>query len=170
MITVGLGIALALSQPNGETVSLLRAPQATSDIRTSLPPEATARPAIAEDVAALLAALNTARASSGLRPLVLDPRLCAIAQSHGIDMATRRYFDHLTPEGVTPFGRLDRAHYRYGYAGENLALDRDAASAHHALLLSSEHRSNMLEPHYARVGIATIGSATGQIFVEEFSD
>jgi uncharacterized protein YkwD len=66
--------------------------------------------------------------------------------------------------------RPDGAHIPYGYAGENLALDRDVASAHRALLGSHEHRGNMLEAHYARVGIAAVGSADGEIFVEDFSD
>jgi len=44
------------------------------------------------------------------------------------------------------------------------------ASAHRALLGSHEHRGNMLEAHYARVGIAAVGSADGEIFVEDFSD
>lgn len=122
------------------------------------------------DVEAMLLALNAVRAEKGLRPLALDPRLCAIARSHGFDMATRGYFDHTSPEGVSPFGRLDRAHYAYGYAGENLALDRDVASAHRALLGSTEHRDNMLESHYLRVGIAAVASPSGEIFVEEFSD
>lgn len=169
MVTVGLGIALALSQ-QGESASLLRAPASIVERSSSVPANALSHGTLPADAATLLAALNATRSLQGLRPLVLDARLCAIAESHGIDMATRRYFDHMSPEGISPFERMDRAHYRYGYAGENLALDRNAAAAHRALLGSSEHRSNMLEPHYSRVGIAAVGSAIGEIFVEDFSD
>lgn len=170
VVTVGLSVALALAQKKNESPSLSHGSAAISERRATLPSEALSGVASATDVATLLAALNLLRSSKGLRVLVLDPRLCAIAQSHGLDMATRRYFDHTSPEGITPFGRLDGAHIPYGYAGENLALDRDVASAHRALLGSYEHRGNMLEAHYARVGIAAVGSADGEIFVEDFSD
>lgn len=122
------------------------------------------------NVSKLLSALNAARVATGLRPLVLDSRLCAIARAHGLDMSHRGYFDHVSPEGATPFDRLDRAHFRYGYAGENLALDRDAEAAHRAFTASLPHRRNMLGEHYARVGIAAVESPSGTLFVEDFSD
>jgi len=122
------------------------------------------------DVATLLTGLNAVRRAQGLLPLVLDARLCAIAEHHGVDMATRRYFAHDSPEGVSPFGRMSGAHYRFGYAGENLALERDAAAAHRALAASPGHRENMLEPHFVHVGIAAVAARDGKIVVEDFSD
>lgn len=120
--------------------------------------------------AALLAELNQVRATQGLRPLVLDVRLCAVARAHGADMAARTYFEHDSPEGLTPFDRLARAHVRYGYAGENLALAPDLTSAGRLLLASPEHRRNVLEPHFTRVGIAAVDSPRGELLVEDFSD
>ena len=120
--------------------------------------------------AALFAEVNGQRALRGLRLLVLDERLCTVARSHGRDMAERKYFEHVSPEGLTPFDRLDRAHVRYAYAAENLALAPDLQSASRALLDSREHRANMLEPHFTRVGIAAVDSASGVLFVEDFSD
>ena len=118
----------------------------------------------------MLRALNAARVANGLRRLALDPRLCTIARSHAFDMVERGYFGHVSPDGVSPFDRMVRAHYRFGYAGENLALDRSARAAALALWQSSEHRNNILEPHYAKVGIAAVASTDGEIFVEDFSD
>jgi uncharacterized protein YkwD len=123
-----------------------------------------------DEARALFRDLNAIRAAKGLRPLTLEPRLCEIADSHAADMVARRYFGHDTPEGVSPFGRMDRAGWHYGYAGENLALDVDEQAASRTLYRSNGHRDNMLEPHYRHVGIAAVQSAEGEIFVEDFSD
>lgn len=167
MTTVGIGLALVLSHTKRESLP-------TSVSAAILRPRAAAGPGlgkrIARDVETMLGALNSVRVANGLSALVLDPTLCAIARSHGDDMAHRNYFDHTSPEGVSPFDRLARARYRYGYAGENLALDSDPISAERALFASAEHRNNMLEAHYLRVGIAAVPSPSGEIFVEDFSD
>ena len=123
-----------------------------------------------DDAAAMLMTINAERASRGLAPLAFDDRLCAIARSHAEDMVQRSYFGHSTPEGVSPFERMNRAHYRFSYAGENIALDQNVAAAGNALWQSSEHRSNILEPHFERVGIAAVNSTDGEIFVVDFSD
>jgi len=122
------------------------------------------------DIRVLLSALNAERTSRGLAPLGLDPNLCKIARSYASEMAERNFFGHTSPDGDTPFKRMDRAHYRYGYAGENIALDESPASAAQALWRSNSHRENILEPHYSKVGIGAIESASGEIFVEDFSD
>jgi uncharacterized protein YkwD len=122
------------------------------------------------DAQALLQDINAHRTGSGLAPLTLDPRLCAIAREHAVDMAARSYFGHNSPDGESPFERMDRAHYGYGYAGENLALDQSVEAAAAALWHSPEHRENILEPHYARLGVAAVVSPAGEIVVEDFSD
>ena len=122
------------------------------------------------DVRSLLETVNARRTAQGLAPLQLEPRLCAIAYAHAADMVIRSYFDHNTPEGISPFGRMDRAHYAYGYAGENIALDQSEAAAELALWHSPEHRDNMLGSHYVRVGISAVTSHDGVIVVEDFSD
>jgi uncharacterized protein YkwD len=124
----------------------------------------------ADDARALWADLNATRRSAGLRTLVLEPRLCRIAQAHAADMVARRYFAHVSPDGVGPFERLTRAGWRYGYAGENLALDVSEEQAERHLLASTPHRENMLEPHYLRVGIAVVATDSREVFVEIFSD
>jgi len=124
----------------------------------------------AAEARALWADLNATRLSAGLRTLVLEPRLCRIAQAHAEDMVARRYFDHVSPDGIGPFERLTRAGWRYGYAGENLALDVSEEDAERHLLASPAHRENMLEPHYQRVGIAVVATESREVFVEIFSD
>ncbi len=122
------------------------------------------------DAQALLRDLNAARAAAGLVPLSMEPRLCDLARAHALDMVAHRFFGHASSDGSTPFQRMRRAGYQYRAAGENLALDVNAHSAHEMLWRSNAHRANMLEPQFARVGIAAVATANGEIFVEDFSD
>jgi uncharacterized protein YkwD len=122
------------------------------------------------DAEMLLRDLNQARAASGLGPLSLEPRLCALAREHAIDMVEHRFFGHASSDGASPFQRMRRAGYQYRAAGENLALDVDEPSAHALLWGSNEHRANMLEPQFGHVGIAAVATSNGEIFVEDFSD
>ncbi len=122
------------------------------------------------DARAMLATVNAERADHGLPPLTYDERLSEIARSHARDMVLRSYFAHETPEGESPFERMARAGYRFSYAGENIALDGDVDAAGRALFASTEHRENILQPHFNRVGIAAVASTDGEVFVEDFSD
>jgi uncharacterized protein YkwD len=54
---------------------------------------------------------NKYREFRGLAPLSYDPDLAAIAKSHSIDMASRGYFSHETPEGIDPTARAEEAKY-----------------------------------------------------------
>lgn len=119
---------------------------------------------------AMFDAVNRERAGSGRPPLVFDGRLAVLARDHALDMAERNYFSHETPAGLSPFDRMAQANYRFDYAGENMALDEDAAAADQLLWKSPEHRDNTLQPHFARIGIAAVRTSEGELFVEDFSD
>ena len=74
-------------------------------------------------------------------------------------MESRRFFDHINPDGERPTDRARRAGYDHG-VGENIALniagEDDAATAtamHEQLFLSPGHRQNMLSNHYAEIGV-----------------
>jgi uncharacterized protein YkwD len=168
-----LGIALAASLTAPHSIPLSSASQAiTSQSQQTLVRQIGSRTVAdrSNDAQAMLNALNTRRASKGLTPLALDPSLTAVAFEHAADMALRSYFDHNSPEGVSPFGRMDNAHIAYGYAGENLALDQSTGAAELALWQSPEHRDNILGSHYVKVGIAAVDTTDGLIFVEDFTD
>jgi uncharacterized protein YkwD len=123
------------------------------------------------DIDVLLRSMNAERLASGLRPLHLDRRLCELAYEHAADMKRRKYLSHSTPEGLSPFARMDALRIRYGYAGEILALDQDVRTIFWDFWNSPEHRANMLEPHYVHVGIASVEVPfEGVIVVEDFSD
>lgn len=120
---------------------------------------------------AMLADLNATRAHAGLPALTLDERLSQVAVEHGLDMAQKNYFEHDSPDGETPFDRMRDADAPFSYAGENLALAPSEPAAYRALLQSAPHLRNILQPHFARVGIAAVRKADGEmLFVQDFTD
>ena len=123
------------------------------------------------DERAMLGDVNNARSHNGMDALVRDEKLNAIARLHARDMIVRHYFGHETPDGQTFEERFRLAGAPYHYAGENIAEIGDEPSAHKALMASPEHRDNILESHYRKIGIAAIsvGDYT-TLYVQEFSD
>jgi len=81
--------------------------------------------------------INEKRQQNGLSSLSYDPFLADIARGHSWDMAGRNYFEHESPEGLTPRDRGNIAGYpcirvigRYTYEGiaENLYQGYRASS------------------------------------------
>jgi uncharacterized protein YkwD len=57
------------------------------------------------------------------QPLAFNPILVAAARLHSQDMAGRRYFDHITPEGLTPLQRVRAAGLRrFKGPGESISF------------------------------------------------
>ncbi|MDB5043121.1 MAG: hypothetical protein JWN27_3847 [Candidatus Eremiobacteraeota bacterium] len=126
---------------------------------------------VADEARALFADVNATRVSHGLRPLVADEGLDALALAVARHMAELRYFGHTDPSGVTFGDRLRAAGYQYRYAAENLAFNRDELHANAALLQSPVHYENIVDRHPHKLGIAVLAAGEGEIFyVEEFSD
>ncbi len=115
--------------------------------------------------------LNTERVHNGLSPLASDTDLRDVGRAHAKDMLKRGYFSHYTPEGLTPFDRMNKARLKYSFAGENLAFAPSTEFAMTGLMNSPEHRENILDPHYTKVGIGVInGGVYGKMYTQEFSD
>jgi uncharacterized protein YkwD len=120
---------------------------------------------------AMLDLINKERKSRGLTELIPDESLRFVALEHAKDMAERGYFSHFTPEGLSPFDRMERAGISYNFAGENLALAPDVRIAMDGLMKSPGHRANILSRNFGRVGIGVIDLGVyGEMFVQEFSD
>lgn len=119
----------------------------------------------------MLQMVNEQRAQQGLAVLVMDNLLQKVAQEHAQDMFSRGYFSHYTPEGKSPFERMNDAGVIYTAAGENLAFSPTVDLAMQGLLKSPGHRANILSPNFRRVGIGIIdGGIYGEMFAQEFSD
>ena len=120
----------------------------------------------------LVQSANTARQETKNKTLTVNPLLTRAAQLKANDMATKGYFAHTSPSGVTPWYWLSQAGYRYSTAGENLAVDFiDSSDVHRAWMDSPSHRANILNAGYTEIGIATAtGTYKGYetIFVVQF--
>jgi uncharacterized protein YkwD len=119
----------------------------------------------------MLDRINVERSIYGVRSLGADACLGALARERASDMATRRYFGHVTPDGRTPWDVMRADGCAFHYAAENIAQAPNAAAAIEELWKSPEHRRNTLDPHYAKIGIgaARLGDGT-ELFVEDFTD
>lgn len=164
----------ALLLPLGSLVlaPVVSAPKEHASVIALAMPRDTTAVDRAADASQMFAHVNEKRTAMGLPPLQFDPQLARVAAAHARDMVERRYFGHETPEGVSPFDRMRRAGVSFGYAGENIAMNADEPSASTAFWHSDEHRANILQRHYAKVGIAAVRTegGYGEIFVQEFSD
>lgn len=117
----------------------------------------------------MLDLVNEERVANGLQPLAPDPELTEVARAHSTDMFARGYFAHDTPEGLTPFDRMQNANVRFLVAGENLALAPTVSIAHTGLMNSPGHRANILRPQFGRVGIGIMdGGMRGLMVSQEF--
>lgn len=100
---------------------------------------------------------NAERQKAGLPPLGENAALARSAQLKGEHMLRHDYFDHTSPDGVSPWAWFDLAKYSYVYAGENLAIDfSEAEDVVAAWMQSSGHRRNLLADRYTEVGIAVV--------------
>ena len=71
-----------------------------------------------------------------------------------MDMGTRDYFDHYTPEGLGPGDRIDQAGYEGSAWGENIAWGYPTPEAVVAGWMNSPgHRANILRDEYTHLGV-----------------
>jgi len=103
----------------------------------------------------LLDAINDARETYHVQPLVRDARLDRWAREHSDEMIKQRYFGHSAHLERLP-GQV---------VGENLAWCSSWLRIHAiiaAWLASPEHRANLLRPGFHRVGIGVaVGLLSG---------
>jgi uncharacterized protein YkwD len=98
--------------------------------------------------------VNQQRSAAGCAALTVDSRLTAAARGHSQDMAQRNYFDHNTPEGVTPWTRITNAGYHFSTAAENIAEGQPTpAAVMDAWMNSPGHRANILNCALRNIGV-----------------
>jgi uncharacterized protein YkwD len=125
----------------------------------------------------MLALINAERARAGVGPLHVDATLNTIAQARSQDMINRNYFSHHIPGGGMVFDILDRDHVAYEMAGENIALNnyidfysmaQTVQQTNVDLMNSPEHRANLLEPKYTKLGLGVaFEKSSGKLIVTE---
>lgn len=98
--------------------------------------------------------INAYRAENGLGPLALSQSLSVASDAHSVDMASRGYFDHVTPDGATVEQKLRAAGYQGGTFGENIVAGTETAEeALQAWKDSPTHNENMLRASFGAIGI-----------------
>ncbi len=99
---------------------------------------------------------NKDRVLQNASELKVNALLQNAAQMKADDMAKNGYFAHNTPDGKTPWYWIEKAGYKYRYAGENLAVNFvESEEVHRAWAASPTHWLNIINPKYTEIGIAT---------------
>ena len=115
--------------------------------------------------------VNKEREKNGLSRLILSTQLRGLARSYAAEMFAKGFFSHYSPDGLSPFDRMEKANIIFNAAGENLALAPNVELAHQGLMNSPGHKANILSPDFKKVGIGVIdGGIYGEMFVQEFTD
>lgn len=114
--------------------------------------------------------VNLERARAGLPPLEWSPEAADVAYDHCVDMRLRGYYDHVTPEGLTPCDRLTaRGLSMVICAGENIALGNTTpADVMAAWMGSPAHRAVILKPLFTHVGVGVHAGADGPWWTQDF--
>jgi uncharacterized protein YkwD len=108
----------------------------------------------------ILCLLNHERTRHGLAPLTRNVLLEQASDGHSDDLADRHYFEHVSPDGVTPADRMVAAGYVRrpgGMVGENIAWGQrtsgSPAATMDSWMHSPGHRANILRPEFHEVGV-----------------
>lgn len=149
--------------------ALLAFLQACSHVPSAPPPVSVAEveaqmPALERTIFELVQAARR-KADPNAKTLALDAELAEAARAHSIDMATRHYFAHAGPDGLTAANIImDRDDKFQGLLGENLAAQHftvgrniDVEAFARAFvdiwLASPRHRENLSFAAYDRSGV-----------------
>ncbi len=119
----------------------------------------------------LLSLVNETRAAIGLKTLTMDEEARRCARDYGRYLFANGMFSHYDLEGDGAEDRMARYDTQFAMIGENLAYVPSVEDAHRGLMNSKEHRDNILNPDFSRVGIGVVDAGSyGKIFVQEFLD
>jgi len=102
--------------------------------------------------------INKTRTEAGLPELIENELLDKSARAKACDMRDRKYFEHVSPEGVEPWKFIVAAGYKYYDAGENIAMSYTSTKKlAEAYMNSPEHRDNILDDRYTEIGVGNCG-------------
>jgi uncharacterized protein YkwD len=167
---------------DGNPVSISWSFSAAAPARTYTYSPVPASPGSSDMVQYALNQLNSARASYGIAPLALDAALTAVAYGHAADMLANGYFSHDSLDGTTYKQRLTNAGISYGWSGENACYLGYGGGVQatldwcHSGFWSEpypgggNHKDNILNTHYRRVGIGIATGSNKVYVVWDFTD
>jgi len=124
--------------------------------------------------------VNRDRQKNGSPPIQANGTLASLAKEKADDMAKRGYFAHVDPDGVGPQERANRAGIKCG-TYENLSYQQRPNTMREMVEMCEQsmmnepanqqnHRSNILDPNHACVGIGVARGKDGAVYaVQEFA-
>jgi len=105
------------------------------------------------------------------RPLAWDDRLAAAARAHSDEMARDGFFSHEGANGASPAQRISAAGIQWTRVGENIATCQSISQAESTFMdepkFERNHRWNILNADYNRVGIGIVKGSDGTLYVTE---
>ncbi|NUP81338.1 MAG: CAP domain-containing protein [Nonomuraea sp.] len=118
--------------------------------------------------ARVVALTNIARAEHGCGPLRVDSRLGRSARQHSLEMARTGQLAHNSPNGASPWDRMDRAGYHWG-AAENIGNGYSTPEqAVRGWLDSRDHRRNILDCTLKAIGVGVASGTNGPWWTQDF--
>lgn len=116
--------------------------------------------------------INSVRLRNGLAPLSWDPDLCRMARVHSKNMASRGFFSHITPDGLSLKDRANQAGLApFRMIAENIAYnqgyDDPGAFAVDRWMISSGHRGNILAREYRSSAIGVFVNSEGCVYLTQ---
>lgn len=119
--------------------------------------------------AELLTLLNAERAKVGLPPLEYNPQLACAARAHAVDIAQRKFFDHVNPDGENFTERITKAGYTWNRSAENLGMGYPTAAMQiNGWMNSPGHRENVLASNVNEAGPGVYSGWKGPIWAMTF--
>ena len=109
-----------------------------------------------EAEARLLALVNRDRATAGLPPLAIDPRLAEAARAHSRDMADHDFVAHISPTTGSAVERVGRVGLAPDLLLENVGRAYSAEDAESGFMASPGHRGNILDRRARFIGIGVV--------------
>lgn len=98
---------------------------------------------------------NLEREKHGIQPLILDERLNASAKDKCLDMKTKRYIGHKSPDGGH-WSRFVDKHLKYNRAAENISYGYyTSQNVIDGFMSSPPHRAGLLDTRNTHVGFYT---------------
>ena len=114
---------------------------------------------------------NLARRQAGLPALIVVPRLNELAAEHTTEMARLALLFHDSPTSGSITDRLHAAAIPFRLSAENVGYSRSLEGAFSGLMLSPEHRRNIMSLDLHRMGVSVVRTdPTGFLLTQVFTD
>ena len=116
--------------------------------------------------------VNDIRRQHSLAPLATDRTAAQAARAYSCRMASEGFVGHQAPDGSTLADRVRALGKPFRAAGENLAMNANAAEpaaiAVQGWMQSTDHRENILRPEYTQTGVGVCRRDARYYFTQLF--